>query len=197
MLNPILHPITPQFHLPTRASQDLFNWSPEFDRGGAEYEKAATIYKNFKEWAKAIYAYTKCAEANDKAGLPTKVASALDFKAGCLRDAGQVNAFRGWCYVHCIGSISVFLQIAEAVQCYKEASGAYMRKPVTLQSCFAHSFPDSISQIWQDYDNASSVLSKAAKLMADTDGRAACDLFIAAMDIMKVRRSPGPGPLRS
>jgi hypothetical protein len=38
----------------------------------------------------------------------------------------------------------------------------------------------------QDYDNASAVLSKAAKLMADTDGRAACDLFIAAMDIMKV-----------
>jgi hypothetical protein len=50
-----------------------------------------------------------------------------------------------------------------------------------------NSFPDLIPQIWQDYDNASSVLSKAAKLMADTDGRAACDLFIAAMDIMKAR----------
>ena len=72
-------------------AQDLFNWSPEYDRGGAEYEKAATIYKNHKEWAKAIYAYEKCAEANDKASLPTKVASALDFKAGCHRDAGQVN----------------------------------------------------------------------------------------------------------
>lgn len=124
--------------------KDLFNWSPEYDRGGAEYEKAATIYKNHKEWVKAIYAYTKCAEANDKASLPTKVATALDMKAGCHRDAGQ---------------------IAEAVQGYKDASGAYMRKP--------------------DYDNASAVLSKAAKLMADTDGRAACDLFIAAMDIMK------------
>jgi hypothetical protein len=102
----LLHTITPQFHLPTRALQDLFNWSPEYDRGGAEYEKAATIYKNFKEWAKAIYAYTKCAEANDKASLPTKVASALDFKAGCLRDAGQVHVLRGWCYAHCMGSIS-------------------------------------------------------------------------------------------
>jgi hypothetical protein len=49
-----------------------------------------------------------------------------------------------------------------------------------------------ISQIWQDYDNASSVLSKAAKLMADTDGRAACDLFIAAMDIMKARFPAAP-----
>ena len=57
----------------------------------AEYEKAATIYKNHKEWAKAIYAYTKCAEANDKASLPTKVATALDLKAGCHRDAGQVG----------------------------------------------------------------------------------------------------------
>jgi hypothetical protein len=45
---------------------------------------------------------------------------------------------------------------------------------------------DFILRRWQDYDNASGVLSKAAKLMADTDGRAACDLFIAAMDIMKV-----------
>jgi hypothetical protein len=75
----------------TPSSQDLFNWSPEYDRGGAEYEKAATIYKNHKEWAKAIYAYTKCAEANDKASLPTKVATALDLKAGCHRDAGQVG----------------------------------------------------------------------------------------------------------
>ena len=83
--------LVPLSHLPTSASQDLFNWSPEYDRGGAEYEKAATIYKNHKEWAKAAYAYTKCAEANDKAGLPTKVASALDFKAGCLRDSGQVH----------------------------------------------------------------------------------------------------------
>jgi hypothetical protein len=40
--------------------KDLFNWSPEYDRGAAEYEKAATIYKNHKEWAKAIYA---CAPA--------------------------------------------------------------------------------------------------------------------------------------
>ena len=71
-------------------TQDLFHWSPEYDRGGAEYEKAATIYKNHKEWMKAIYAYEKCAEANDKASLPTKVAAALDFKAGCHRDAGQV-----------------------------------------------------------------------------------------------------------
>lgn len=133
----LLYTITPQFHLPTRASQDLFNWSPEYDRGGAEYEKAATIYKNFKEWAKAIYAYTKCAEANDKASLPTKVASALDFKAGCLRDAGQVHVLRSWCYENYMGSISAFLQIAEAVQCYKEASGAYMRKPVILQLYFA------------------------------------------------------------
>jgi hypothetical protein len=54
--------------------QDLFNWSPEYDRGGAEYEKAATIYKNYKQWDKAIYAYEKCAEANGKASLPTKVA---------------------------------------------------------------------------------------------------------------------------
>jgi hypothetical protein len=46
---------------------------------------------------------------------------------------------------------------------------------------------DFIRRLRQDYDNASGVLSKAAKLMADTDGRAACDLFIAAMDIMKVK----------
>ena len=84
--------ITPSLHIfnrtftrlsPFRASllacsyvayQDLFNWSPEYDRGGAEYEKAATIYKNYQQWDKAIYAYEKCAEANGKASLPTKVA---------------------------------------------------------------------------------------------------------------------------
>lgn len=82
--------LSPCFLPLTAVLQDLFNWSPEYDRGGAEYEKAATIYKNHKEWAKAIYAYTKCAEANDKASLPTKVATALDMKAGCHRDAGQV-----------------------------------------------------------------------------------------------------------
>jgi hypothetical protein len=113
----------------------LFNWSPEYDRGGAEYEKAATIYKNFKEWDKAVYAYTKCAEANDKASLPTKVASALDFKAGCLRDAGQVH-IRFFC--KCSSSINAPAKIADAVQCYKEASGAYMRKPVDLHSHVAH-----------------------------------------------------------
>jgi len=44
-----------------------------YDRGAAEYEKAATTYKNYKEWEKAIYAYRKCAEANEKAQLATKV----------------------------------------------------------------------------------------------------------------------------
>jgi hypothetical protein len=113
--------------------QDLFHWSPEYDRGGAEYEKAATIYKNHKEWAKAIYAYEKCAEANDKASLPTKVASALDFKAGCHRDAGQVifSFLKTFLRIIAVFLRVTMCQLAEAVQGYKAASNAYMRKPVS------------------------------------------------------------------
>lgn len=84
-------------------------------------------------------------------------------------------------------------QIAEAVQAYKDASGAYMRKPVR-NVLYCRNYISSPSHSLQDYDNASAVLSKAAKLMADTDGRAACDLFIAAMDIMKVDMSPSAPP---
>ena len=89
------------------------------------------------------------------------------------------------------------------MQGYKDASGAYMRKPVSIIRHRRNSIPSarhrhnsipSASYSLQDYDNASAVLSKAAKLMADTDGRAACDLFIAAMDIMKVDLAPSAPP---
>ena len=104
----------PEFVIPAPCLPHYCPHASRYDRGGAEYEKAATIYKNYKQWDKAIYAYEKCAEANGKASLPTKVATALDMKAGCHRDAGQVREqtqaiLRSWRISVCVGVCGVDL----------------------------------------------------------------------------------------